>query len=80
MKKNNKNNLISISPPALPSESVESSPEPPVQKEETAISLSSSKILLSSPVPPVPEKIYHNADTCKAQILSENKNKSGIYK
>jgi len=23
---------------------------------------------------------YNNADTCKAQILSENKNKSGIYK
>jgi len=23
---------------------------------------------------------YHNADTCKAQILSENRNKSGIYK
>jgi group I intron endonuclease len=22
---------------------------------------------------------YHNADTCKAKILSENKNKSGIY-
>jgi len=23
---------------------------------------------------------YNNADTCKAQILSENKNKSGVYK
>ena len=22
---------------------------------------------------------YNNADTCKAQILSDNKNKSGIY-
>jgi len=22
---------------------------------------------------------YNNADTCKAKILSENKNKSGIY-
>ena len=33
----------------------------------------------SSPEPPVPEKIYQNADTCKAQILSDNQNKSGIY-
>ena len=34
----------------------------------------------SSPEPPVPEKIYQNSDTCKTQILSDNKNKSGIYR
>jgi hypothetical protein len=33
----------------------------------------------SSPKPPVPEKFYPNSDTCKEKILSENKNKSGIY-
>jgi hypothetical protein len=27
----------------------------------------------------VPVKLYSNSDTSKAQILSENKNKSGIY-
>jgi hypothetical protein len=32
------------------------------------------------PVPaPVPEKFYINSDIYKAKILSENKNKSGIY-
>ena len=29
--------------------------------------------------PSVPVKSYPNSDTYKAQILSENKNKSGIY-
>jgi len=29
--------------------------------------------------PALPEKIYPNSDTCKEEILSENKNKSGIY-
>jgi len=33
----------------------------------------------SLPEPPVPVKIYPNSDTCKAQILSDNQNKSGIY-
>jgi len=33
----------------------------------------------SSPEPTVPKKIYHNLDTCKKKILSDNKNKSGIY-
>jgi hypothetical protein len=28
---------------------------------------------------PVAIKSYPNSDTCKAQILSENPNKSGIY-
>jgi hypothetical protein len=28
---------------------------------------------------PVTEKLYPNSDISKAQILSENKNKSGIY-
>ena len=55
-KNKNKNNLISISPPAPPASSLPSLPEPPV-----------------------PVKIYPNSYTCKAQILSENKNKSGIY-
>ena len=36
-----------------------------------------------SPEPPVAEKVveklYPNSETYKAQILSENKNKSGIY-
>jgi hypothetical protein len=27
----------------------------------------------------IPIKIYSNSDTCKVQILEENKNKSGIY-
>jgi len=31
------------------------------------------------PSVPVPPKFYSNSDTYKAQILSENKNKSGIY-
>ena len=48
-----------------------SPPAPP----ETSVS--------SSPLPSVPEKVppkyYLNSDTSKAQILSENKNKSGIY-
>src|SRR5437588_11228964 len=35
--------------------------------------------LSSLPEPPVPVKIYYNSDTCKDQILSDNKNKSGIY-
>jgi len=66
MKKNNqnKNNLISISPPAPPASLVPSSPEPPVP---------------TVPENPVPEKEYPNSDTCKSQILSDNKNKSGIY-
>jgi len=34
----------------------------------------------SSPEPTVPEKIYPNSYTCKEEILSENQNKSGIYK
>jgi excinuclease UvrABC nuclease subunit len=29
--------------------------------------------------PSVPGKSYPNSDTCKAKILSDNKNKSGIY-
>jgi hypothetical protein len=29
--------------------------------------------------PSVLEKFYPNSDTSKAKILSENKNKSGIY-
>jgi len=32
----------------------------------------------SVPIPPQ-EKFYSNSDTCKVQILDENKNKSGIY-
>jgi len=32
----------------------------------------------SVPIPP-PEKFYSNSDTCKVQILDENKKKSGIY-
>jgi len=47
--KKNKNNLISISPPAPPAESK------------------------------VPTKYYPNLETYKEKILSENKNKSGIY-
>lgn len=33
----------------------------------------------SLPEPQVPEKIYPNSDTCKAEILSDNQKKSGIY-
>jgi len=32
-----------------------------------------------SPKPPSYVKYYNNSDTCKDQILSDNKNKSGIY-
>jgi hypothetical protein len=32
-----------------------------------------------SPPLPAPVKFYPNSDTCKAKILSDNKNKSGIY-
>ena len=58
--KKNKNNLISISPPAPPVSSVPIPPEPPVAEK-------------------VPPKYYSNLDTCKVKILSDNKNKSGIY-
>ena len=84
MKKNNKNknNLISISPSAPPESSVPAkrSPEPPVPKEVPATSAYSFQSL---PSPTVAEKVaeqyYPNSETSKAQILSENKNKSGIY-
>jgi hypothetical protein len=33
----------------------------------------------SVPIPPPPEKFYSNSETYKAQILLENKGKSGIY-
>ena len=75
--KNNKNNLISISPPAPPT-SVPSLPESTAQVPAT---LASS--LSSSPSPTVavkvPEKFYPNPETSKDQILSENQNKSGVY-
>jgi group I intron endonuclease len=67
MKKNN-NNFISISPPAPPPESV-----PAIT---SATSLPSSKSL---PESTVSEQFYPNSDICKDQILSDNKNKSGIY-
>ena len=35
--------------------------------------------LLAPAEHPVPEKEYPNSDTCKSQILSDNKNQSGIY-
>src|SRR5437588_488642 len=75
MKKKQKN-LMPIPPPAPPLESVASSPEPPVPKEGPATSIPSPKSL---PEPTVPVKFYPNSDTCKVQILSDNKNKSGIY-
>ena len=78
MKKNNqnKNNLISISPPAPPASSLLSSPESTVPEKVPARSASSPKSL---PSPTVSVKFYPNSDTCKDQILSDNKNKSGIY-
>jgi hypothetical protein len=33
----------------------------------------------NNPLPPVSVKYYPNSDTYKVQILSENKQKSGIY-
>jgi len=36
-----------------------------------------NSVPISPPAPP--EKLYPNSDTCKTQILSDNKNKSGIY-
>src|SRR5205085_9738932 len=76
MKKKKQKNLMPIPPPAPPLESVASSPEPPVPKEGPATSIPSPKSL---PEPTVPVKFYPNSDTCKVQILSDNKNKSGIY-
>jgi hypothetical protein len=39
-----------------------------------------NKIINSVTVPvAVPAKSYPNSETCKAKILSENKNQSGIY-
>jgi hypothetical protein len=70
--KKNKNNLMSISPPASSPSSVPSLTVPTV----SAISIPSPK---SSPEPTVSVKIYSNLDTCKEEILSENINKSGIY-
>ena len=45
--------------------------------ELTLLSIAPSCSVSSSPT--VSEKIYPNSDTCKGQILSENKKKSGIY-
>jgi len=39
----------------------------------------SCSVPVKVPEPTVPEKCYSNSDTYKAQILSENSNKSGIY-
>ena len=72
----NKNNLISISPPASPPCTVSSSPEPSVSKEVLDTSVALSKSL---PESTVSEKVYPNSETYKDQILSDNKNKSGIY-
>ena len=81
MKNNkNKNNSIPISPPAPAASSLPSSPEPKnIVLPENPVPATSAASLPSSPEPTVPDKIYPNSDTCKAQILSENKNKSGIY-
>jgi len=84
MKNNQNNSLVTISPTAQPASSIPAkrSPEPPVPEKVPATSVSS---LPSSPSPYSTrkkerrKKIYHNSDTCKAQILYENKNKSGIY-
>ena len=48
------------------------------------VPVASSPSVPSSPslkniILPVTAKSYPNSDTCKAQILSENKHKSGIY-
>lgn len=61
-----------LSSPAPPASSVPSLPESQVP----ASSIPSPKSL---PEPTVPDKIYPNSDTCKTKILSDNKNKSGIY-
>jgi hypothetical protein len=85
MKKNNKNNLISISPPASPA-SIASVLEPKniilpsVSDEKSSIIPPAPPVTLASPIVSIiPVKIYSNSDTCKAQILSDNKNQSGIY-
>ena len=69
----NKNNLQNHSAPLLDTPSVHS---PKVTSSSTAHPASS---LPSLPEPPVPVKIYSNSETSKAQILLDNKNKSGIY-
>ena len=54
----------------------------PVPIKVTAPAASSVPISPASapPVPvKVPAKLYPNSETSKAQILLENKNKSGIY-
>ena len=66
MKKNNKNNSVAISPPAPPEYSVPILPQ--------ATGPPKTKICPVSPI-----KIYSNAEDDKAKILSENKNKAGIY-
>jgi len=55
--------------PASAASSLQSSPEPKKKEAERKEKVD---------FPPC-SKYYHNSDTCKAQILSENKNKSGIY-
>ena len=54
---------MSISPPAPPASTVPSSPSPPVPEKVHCVS----------------EKLYPNSNTSKTQILSDNKNKAGIY-
>src|SRR5437588_4192558 len=91
MKKKNPNNnspplldtpsvpsLLTSSPCSVPSSSSPTVPEnsiiTPLPEESE-----SCPPLLAPAEHPVPEKEYPNSDTCKSQILSDNKNKSGIY-
>jgi hypothetical protein len=80
--KMNKKNSNNHSPPllAVPADSVASSPTVPENSSITPEESESCPPLLAPAEHPVPEKEYPNSDTCKSQILSDNKNKSGIYK
>ena len=50
-----------------------------LSKEELSPPAPPASSVPSLPEPTVPDKIYLNSDTCKTKILSDNKNKSGIY-
>ena len=62
------NNSEPISPTAPPSSSIPAKRSAPAPQKKNII------------LPVFPIKSYSNAEADKAQILSENQNKSGIYK
>jgi len=53
---------------------------PSVSDEKSSIIPPAPPVTLAPPIVPIiPIKIYSNAEADKAQILSDNQNKSGIY-